>query len=180
MIERITQAELARRLGISRQSIYKHIKCGKLTKDEDGLLDFSQAKAELSANLKKIDGEILNILAGNPTGQPTGTGTETEAQKEPPGIFAARLRIMEADAAQREIKLAVTRGELHDRSSCEHATFSVARLLRDTLIDTLPGKISHVIAAKTDPYEIECILKECMRLELREICAILDADTLTG
>ena len=47
--DKITRAELSKRLGVSRAYITQLYKAGKLTVDSDGLLDFDQARKEIEA-----------------------------------------------------------------------------------------------------------------------------------
>ncbi|MEA1048585.1 hypothetical protein U5801_01940 [Lamprobacter modestohalophilus] len=48
--ERVTQAELARRFGVTRQAVNDWVKRGRITAYADGLIDPSRAAAELTKN----------------------------------------------------------------------------------------------------------------------------------
>lgn len=47
MARRLTQAQLARELEVSRQAIHKHVVAGTLSVGEDGLIDFDAAQAAM-------------------------------------------------------------------------------------------------------------------------------------
>ena len=47
MARRLTQAQLARELEVSRQAIHKHVVAGTLAVGEDGLIDFDAAQAAM-------------------------------------------------------------------------------------------------------------------------------------
>ena len=169
--KRVTQSELARRVGVSRQAIHDLINRGLLQKGDDGLIDFEQAKRDIDNNLKKVDAKTLNNIIGNPP--PSSLFDKPEQPNE---YNAARLRDIEATAGMKELKLKEKEGSLIDKEGYERAAHTTARTLRDALINNLPARISQELAALTDPWQIECFLREQMRLELKTICSILEPE----
>ena len=170
--ERLTEAELARLFGVGRSSIHSLVERGLLTKGPDGLIDLEQAKREIAENMKSPASKLLAAVHEMSAEQPTDQPDDT--QEEPNALHQARRRREEAEAGLREIKLKQAQKEVIDRAGYERAAMSTARLLRDSLVDTLPAKIAAELAALAVPWEVECRLREQLRAELREICMILD------
>jgi predicted DNA-binding protein YlxM (UPF0122 family) len=168
--ERITQSELSRRLSVSRQAIHDLKQRGLLTLGDDGLFDYEQAKAEIAANLKKHDAKTLNELES--ITEPTTLTADSDSNQN--GFFHARVRREEAEAGLKEITLQQKQGTLIDKASYDRAAMQTARILRDSLINNLPPKISASLAASTEPYACECLLRNAIRDELKTICSILD------
>ena len=137
--KRVTQSELARRVGVSRQAIHDLINRGLLQKGDDGLIDFEQAKRDIDNNLKKVDAKTLNNIIGNP---PAPASSLFDKPEQPNEYNAARLRDIEATAGMKELKLKEKEGSLIDKEGYERAAHTTARTLRDALINNLPARIS--------------------------------------
>lgn len=91
---RITQAELARRLNVSRPSVSKAVKSGRITPDEDGLFDPVQAELDWLANTRQKAKGI------------------TDKGKDASGYAAARARKENALARMAELRLEQAMGNL--------------------------------------------------------------------
>uniref|UniRef100_UPI00322022D5 hypothetical protein n=1 Tax=Methylocaldum sp. TaxID=1969727 RepID=UPI00322022D5 len=66
---------------------------------------------------------------------------------------------------------------LIDRASYERASFQTARVLRDALVETLPSRLAPELAAVTEPWPLECRLRDAIRAELHAICNTLTDDS---
>jgi hypothetical protein len=62
-------------------------------------------------------------------------------------------------------------GRLIDKERAELGAMKMARTLRDALLDVMPSKISVELAAITDPWAVECRVRDAIRAELNAICA---------
>ena len=78
----------------------------------------------------------------------------------------AKARTEAATAALKELELEERRVDLIDKSGTEHAAFSLAGVLRDSLVTTLPSKYTAELAALSDPWDSEYRLREILRGEL--------------
>lgn len=110
MSERIRQAELARRVGVSRQAIGDLVARGKLVVGGDGLLDFDEARAAIAANV-------------HPAGKTASAARPAEpppAETPPPtpkiDYHAARTLREFTEAQRAALKLRQESGELANQA----------------------------------------------------------------
>ena len=71
-----------------------------------------------------------------------------------------------------DLKLGVRRGQLLDAREVERATFEVARTIRDG-VQNIPHRLSHELAAETDPAKVHARLAEEIDNALTKIADIL-------
>jgi len=77
--ERITQAELARRLQVSRSAVTKAVKSGRITAGDDGRFDPEEAERQWRANTRPN----LKAASASPAAKSKATGyAEARAKKE--------------------------------------------------------------------------------------------------
>jgi phage terminase Nu1 subunit (DNA packaging protein) len=88
-----------------------------------------------------------------------GTGGEAEA---------ADLRRKQAQAALAELDLAKARGELVAAAEVERQAFKRGRELRNAF-ESIPSRISAVLAAESDPHKV----REILAGEIREVLLVL-------
>jgi hypothetical protein len=161
-----TQSEYARHRkakglpGGSPVAVLKAIRAGRISVLADGKIDFGVADIQWEQNTRKRADLIPEQRPTDATAPSTGW-SDHKARKEA------------AEASLREIELEKRRGELIDRRGAELAAQKTARTLRDALLDTLPSKISLELAALTDPWAIECKIREAIRGELHAIVAAM-------
>lgn len=146
--------------GRSHVAVIKAIKAGRITLLADGKIDFGVADIQWEQNTRKRADLIPEQRPADATA-PRADWSDHKARKEA------------AEASLREIELEKRRGELIDRRGAELAAQKTARTLRDALLDTLPSKISLELAAMTDPWAIECKVREAIRGELHAIVAAM-------
>lgn len=84
-------------------------------------------------------------------------------------IVDAKAREIEANAALKELDLARRIGTITDKAGVERAAYQFGRILQKTLIDVLPAKVSMELATMTDPWAIECYLRDKLRGELTAV-----------
>jgi hypothetical protein len=139
----------------------KAVRSGRISVLADGKIDFGVADIQWEQNTRKRADLI-----------PEQRPAESSAPRNDWGDHKARKEA--AEASLREIELEKRRGELIDRRGAELAAQKTARTLRDALLDTLPSKISLELAALSDPWQIECKLRESIRAELHAIVADME------
>jgi hypothetical protein len=156
--------------GGTRQAVEKAVDAGRI-KLIDGKIDPEVADIQWEKNTRKradIHGEAATVEAPE-TAKPNATARE-------PSWGDAKARTERAVAELKELELAERKGELIDRAGYERATHQTARILRDALVTTLPSKIALELAALTDPWQVECCLRDHLRAELHAVCNILTDD----
>lgn len=129
---RITQAELARRLNVSRPSVCKAVKSGRITPDEDGLFDPVEAE--------------LQWLANSRPQAPAGGGKTKGAHG---GYAQARARKEHALARMAELRLEQATGRLAEREALEFVLMDHAAILRG-LLENLPDRLAPQLLALRD------------------------------
>ena len=147
--ELITQAELARRLGVSRQYVGKLVKEGKIQK-VGKKIDFESASKALRriadpARSSSSDDSVENT-----------TFAEAKTMKE---IYHAKLA---------RLKFEEESSKLVEKSLVEDRARDIAVTIKESLL-MLPTKLMETLAVESDPREINVILDR----EVRELLAAM-------
>lgn len=151
--------------GTTRQAVEKAIKTGRISRQPEGIDPVAADAQWLKYTRPRADLMPRRSIEGTQRGTPPGADWgDHRARKE------------SAEASLREIELEKRRGELIDRRGAELAWQKTARTLRDALLDTLPSKISLELAALTDPWAVECKLREALREELHAVADALESE----
>lgn len=147
-MRKLTQAELARTLNVSRQAIGDLVARGILVVDETGRVDEADARARIAEQVRPSGKTAAATTAGSHAKQ-----AQSEGQTSMNYHVARTLReATEASIAQ--IKLRQMSGELIAREPATQATFTAFRSLRDALT-TLGRNLSPRLAAlNSDSREI--------------------------
>lgn len=153
----ISQSELARRLGVSRQYIYKLVKDGKLQR-VDGKIDFVAASETLKhladpARPRKTKG-LPDALAAPSEASRAPTFAEAKTMKE---VFNAKLA---------RLKFEEESGKMIEKADIEDKARDIAVIVKESLL-MLPNKLMEQLAVESDPREIHVMLDR----EIREILA---------
>lgn len=154
---KVRQAELARMLGVARQSLNELVKRGIIPIDKDGLIDVELAKAAL----------LQRVHPGAKTATTAAIGTSVPAQKPAPNDKPATDKASEetqlsyhvakalreaAEAQIARLKLAEMRHEVVKKSEVDRAAFEAARALRDGLTNC-SRRLGATVAVLTTPDE---------------------------
>lgn len=123
MSDRVRQAELARRLGVSRQAIGDLVGRGILAVEVDGLIDEAEARAAIAANVHPA-GKTATAL---PKDAPPNTDQPATPEKSISYHDAKTLREL-TEAKRAALKLRQEMGDLAPRAEIE-------RLLRSAILD---------------------------------------------
>jgi hypothetical protein len=137
---KLTEAGLARELGVSRQAVHDLVSRGILTKDKDGMIDVEMAQIALLNRVRpsgKTTQAILNDTQPNAAQQPPQPLIQPLVQpdenSEITSYHIARTLREAAEAQISRHKLAEMRGESVNKSEIEAAIFGISRAIRDGL-----------------------------------------------
>ncbi len=155
MAELISQAEYARRKGVSRQYIHRLITQGKIPIDEEKRIDPDIADAvlaEMADPARRLNDEPEDEDATIPEetyteggGAPTGNGHTSFAK------FRSAREGYQAKLAQLDYEERA--GKLVKKDDVEREAFDAARLMRDRFL-SLPQELAGTLVNMTDEKEI--------------------------
>lgn len=155
-VDMITQAEYARRRGVSREAVSRAIKDGRISLI-DGKIDPVAADAQWAQNSR--------VRVGS---RPAGAATTAElaaAAGEGGGVASAgddywdsRARREAAEAEKSEMQAAEMRGDLIRTDAVRSALAKAASSARDAL-QQIPARLSPVLAAETDAAKVHALLE---------------------
>lgn len=150
---RITQAELARRLKVSRPSVHKAIKTGRIKPDEDGLFDPIEAELAWVANTRQSAQGKRKAAAG--------------------GYAEHRARKEAALARMAELRLAQAERELAPRAEFDFVLEDLAATLRG-LVENLADQLAPRVFQKPSIAEIHAIISTAGDELLFELSAAME------
>lgn len=150
---RITQAELARRLKVSRPSVSKAVKAGRVTPDEDGLFDPIEAELQWVSNTRQTGRGKRKATAG--------------------GYAEARGRKETALARMAELRLAQTEGALLAREDVDYALDDLGAILRG-LMENFADRVAPLVFKRPAIEETHSIIAEACNDVLLELSAALE------
>ena len=141
----ITQAEWARRQGISREAVRKQIQRGQLCL-VDGKVDEIQAKKDLLKNNRnnKVSASIKELLL------------QTKLENE-----IERGKILKLERQEKEQSLIPP-------DNMKETLFRKGRVIRDAMLN-LPDRVSSLVATMQDAGEIHMLLTNEIRSILEEL-----------
>lgn len=156
--------------GVTRQTVYKHIRNGRLSKsvvnvDGKTMIDKNRADIELAENLDRIH---------NPNPEPRRTRSKKKNPTVPEMEQAVRdagfekTSLSEAQRLQANYKAALTKleyeqksGQLVSKADVETEYFTMARQTRDALLN-IPDRISAELASYTDVHVVSQKITEAL------------------
>jgi hypothetical protein len=171
--ERVTQAELARELGVSPQAVHKAVRAGRLTRGSDGKFDLHSALAAFRGN-GGGHGAHTGRFGGRrpfefrPDEGSNGTGEVAVGASE--GYYRGRAVRETYRAKMARIEFERATGLLVGAAEVRRATFEAFRAVRDAL-DAIPERVDARLAAESDP----AVVREILRAELRKVLADLSS-----
>ena len=162
MGERITRAELARRLGIARQTVHEHFKKGNITLGEDGLVDFDEARSEYLAKTDVAKRSRASQVADE-VSEAVGLEDPKPELPGPLGDFnRAKAQRESANAQLAMHKLEMARGDVVSRSEVQQQQFAIARMIRDRILGW-PSKLANFVppeSMKTIEAEAKSLIRD--------------------
>lgn len=171
---RVTEAELARELGVSRQAVNKHVKAGNIEKGQDGKIDFDLACMALADRVRPSGKTVEAITTPAPppaqfipATQPTQTPTEpAEPDPEAATSYHVARTLRETEMARlAKLERLEKEGKLTDAADAARAVWTAFRTLRDTVMP-LGRRVASKAAHMTDPREIQIMVDAEVRAVL--------------
>lgn len=138
--QKLTEAGMARELGVSRQAVHDLVKRSILQKDDKGMIDVESAKVAL-INSVRPSGKTASALQNfEPATQTTATPplvqpllTAPDQDPEITNYHIAKTLREAAEAQIARLKLDEMRGKFLVKDDFERYLFNAGRMLRDTL-----------------------------------------------
>lgn len=147
----LTKKQFAEKTNIGLRQVYKLIKAGVVTPNDDGTIDYAAAKKAMedAADPRRRRKANINV--------------------EPSGLSYADLQKINMELRNKQIDLDIRQkeGELVRYDDVKAKVFSYARVFRDTML-TLPDRLAPILAAEQDRNKIHSILSSEIRTALEE------------
>lgn len=151
--------------GSTRQGVERAIAAKRILLI-DGRIDPDVADIQWEKNTRRR----VDLHSQSPSVEATQVGSSASAgRSEEPSWAASKARTEAAVAELKELQLARQKGDLVDRAGVERAAYQTGRQLQKALIDVFPPRVAVELAALTDPWGVECFLREQLRGELRAV-----------
>ena len=147
--ELISQAEFARRRGVSRATVYEYKAKGYLVMTDDGKVDVAASQARLVEHLDASRG-------GKRAAKKPAAGSSNSK------FMQAKTEEMQARASRQQLELLEKAGTLVDREKVEKAAFTLARAAQEGLI-SIPDRLSSLLAAEDDAAVIHKMISDEVR-----------------
>jgi hypothetical protein len=177
MAELISQAEYARRRGVSQEAVRKAAAKKRITllPDANGRLMVDPEVADIQW-AKNTDPD-QSARANAPKGKldMPGSGDPGPSDKANTPYWDARCRREVAEATRAELEMAKLAGYLVERKRVEEAAFRTSRMMRDAML-SLPARLAPELAALTDVWEIERRIAAGLRQVLDDMSKVTAAD----
>lgn len=175
---RLTEAALARELGVSRQAIHALVDRRILQKDADGLIDVEQAKQALLNKVRPSGKTTAAIIsqeentATQPLKQPLTQQPEPDENAEITSYHIAKTLREAAEAQIARLKLAEMQGKFLVKDDFERHLFNAGRMMRDTLTNCA-RRIGAEVAGLTTAEACEAVIDREHRATLANFAQLL-------
>lgn len=159
----VTQAELARLLGVSHTAVCKAVARGRIQARDDGLIDAERALRDWERNATRPRVKTKRSDASSET-------DDEENNRATVTIADLQRKSLALKTQRQQLDLQVRRGELVERAAVERVLFEFARKLRDAWMNW-PSRVAAPIAAhlKADPHQVETILTAEVRRHIEDL-----------
>lgn len=157
MVDWVSQAEAARRLGLSAQYVGRKVKAGVFVLNKYKMLDFEQVSRDYVPHKKHLE-----AARAEPAPK-----IERKNSASDPDYWAARTRRETSEANISEIRQQELKDSLVAKESVRRTVYEVLRGLRDAL-SVVPRRLSGELVACTDP-------EECISIIDKELKHVLQA-----
>ena len=162
--QKLTEAGMARELGVSRQAVHDLVKRSILQKDDKGMIDVESAKVAL-INSVRPSGKTASALQDfEPATQATATPplvqpllTAPDQDPEITNYHIAKTLREAAEAQIARIKLDEMRGKFLVKDDFERHLFNAGRMLRDTLTNCA-RRIGAEVSGLTTAEDCEAVI----------------------
>jgi phage terminase Nu1 subunit (DNA packaging protein) len=162
---RVTQAELARALGVAKSTVHKYKAAGRIRFDAQGLIDLDTARAQILATESPLPhhqarkaqfdegragegmGQATNAPPAAPSGPPAPAADPMPAaEKIGTALKLETYKLQKAKAETANIELDKLAGALVERAEVDFVLNDFGNTLRG-LLESLPDRLAPAIAA---------------------------------
>lgn len=196
MADRLTQAEIARALGVSRQAIHKLVHAGKMALGDDGRCDLDTARAAIASSVHPGSKTALALQTQAPPPTPAATVPDTSDQHivipagasqflgnadehgMPTNYHVARTLREGEEARMARLKREEMEGQLIRVTAVEAVWASSLAAAREHLLQ-VASRLAPLLAAETDPLKIDQMLHE-EHTQALQLLASATAGNTTG
>lgn len=183
----VTFGAYARHRGVSKQAVSSAVKEGRVSvvidpTDGKRKIDVEAADKEWAKNTddrrrplsERVENSERNEAVLGRGGTPRVIGGKNSSSKTVQEYADARAEREGLQAKLTKIELGKKSGELVSAKAVEAEAFRIGRVIRDNLFN-IPERVSHVLAAESDPARVH----EILRAEIHQVLEAL-ARPLTG
>lgn len=152
----------------NESAVRKAIRANRIVPEADGQIDFAKADSAWAKNSDPLADRRVNAKPA------AATHAEDDAGPRDGGSYIdARTRRERALAEQAEIDLAEKKKQLLPRSQVERSLASIGRLYAAGR-ENLPAQLAPKLVGKTDPIDIELIIRRDLRATDQRIADEID------
>lgn len=156
-------AELARRLGVSRQAVSDLVRRGILTPDANGRIDESAARAAILASVHPTSKTVQAAQASAPApiapvaAAPAVAPAAPQPEAAATNYHVAKTMREAAEAHIARLKLAEMRGELIRTDAVRAVMSNIFATTREAVLQ-MPARLAPLLAAESDPAAVQNLL----------------------
>ncbi|AKU67068.1 hypothetical protein ADJ79_07225 [Ottowia sp. oral taxon 894] len=157
-------AELARRLGVSRQAVSDLVRRGILTPDANGRIDEAAARAAILSSVHPTSKTVQAAQASAPAPIAPVAAAPAPAPAAAPqpeaaatNYHVAKTMREAAEAHIARLKLAEMRGELIRTDAVRAVMSNIFATTREAVLQ-MPARLAPLLAAESDPAAVQNLL----------------------
>ena len=155
-------AELARRLGVSRQAVSDLVRRGILTPDANGRIDEAAARAAILSSVHPTSKTVQAAQASAPAPIAPVAAAPAPAAAPQPEAAATNYHVAKtmreaAEAHIARLKLAEMRGELIRTDAVRAVMSNIFATTREAVLQ-MPARLAPLLAAESDPAAVQNLL----------------------
>lgn len=162
--ELLSNRAYARHRGCSETSVRKALKSGRISREENGLIDPKKADEDWAKNTLPI-GKTRAMVACEPKTfapdqvAPKKTAPDYQTSRAVREAYVARLAKLEYENKS---------GKLEDKAQRDAAEFTRGRIVRDRIL-SVPHRVAAICAAENSALKVEQLLNEELRSALSDL-----------
>lgn len=159
----VRPAELARRLGVSRQAVSDLVRRGILTPDANGRIDEAAARAAILASVHPTSKTVQAAQASAPApiapvaAAPAVAPAAPQPEAAATNYHVAKTMREAAEAHIARLKLAEMRGELIRTDAVRAVMSNIFATTREAVLQ-MPARLAPLLAAESDPAAVQNLL----------------------
>lgn len=160
----VRPAELARRLGVSRQAVSDLVRRGILTPDANGRIDEAAARAAILSSVHPTSKTVQAAQASAPAPIAPVAAAPAPAPAAAPqpeaaatNYHVAKTMREAAEAHIARLKLAEMRGELIRTDAVRAVMSNIFATTREAVLQ-MPARLAPLLAAESDPAAVQNLL----------------------